>query len=478
MTEQEFAELAAGHALNALSHEDEARYWEALAAHPEWEHVVREDAATAAALADGAAPVAPPLTARSMLLVRVAALAREQSAPLTRAPAAFDTDPADTPTHVVGVVGAVGAVGADAREGDAGPVEDGAAEDDAAVDDGAAEDAGAGEPTAGLDEPGQSEPHAPGVDDPDESDAGADTATRVLDAAGAGDSDADTGADTDTDFDTEVEDTPTRVTDLFEDDPDEVDAGELPVAGVVPPPVFAAPMPPVPVSPPAPAAGEPTPSPETPADAAEAPDAEPAPRTGSTPTTMTGLIAWATVDTSPAPVQPASREDGVDEPPTTTTVQAAMRRRWTRGLLALAACLTLLAGVGFGAGVVHTWLNRPASVVALDEINKAPDVQSATVVMEGGLTATAYWSAERGEAVVVSDGLPTIPEDETFEMWVIRDDEPQSAGTFEPQSGSRATTVIDREVQPGDVIAITIEPEGGAPRGTPTSDPIVAVPTA
>ena len=193
---------------------------------------------------------------------------------------------------------------------------------------------------------------------------------------------------------------------------------------------------------------------------------------------MTGLIAWATVDTSPAPVQPASREDGVDEPPTTTTVQAAMRRRWTRGLLALAACLTLLAGVGFGAGVVHTWLNRPASVVALDEINKAPDVQSATVVMEGGLTATAYWSAERGEAVVVSDGLPAIPEDETFEMWVIRDDEPQSAGTFEPQSGSRATTVIDREVQPGDVIAITIEPEGGAPRGTPTSDPIVAVPTA
>ncbi|MCR2816495.1 anti-sigma factor [Microbacterium sp. zg.Y843] len=193
---------------------------------------------------------------------------------------------------------------------------------------------------------------------------------------------------------------------------------------------------------------------------------------------MTGLFRWATVDTSPAPVQPASSSDGVDEPPTTTTVQAVMRRRWTRGLLALAACLTLLAGVGFGAGVLHTWLNRPASVVALDEINDAPDARSATVVMEGGLTATAYWSAERGEAVLVSEGLPTIPDDETFELWVIRDDEPLSAGTFEPEAGSRATTVVEGEVQPGDVIAVTVEPAGGAPGGMPTSDPIVAVPTA
>ena len=36
MNEQEFAELSAGHALAALSPEDERRYREALAVHPEW----------------------------------------------------------------------------------------------------------------------------------------------------------------------------------------------------------------------------------------------------------------------------------------------------------------------------------------------------------------------------------------------------------------------------------------------------------
>ncbi len=163
--------------------------------------------------------------------------------------------------------------------------------------------------------------------------------------------------------------------------------------------------------------------------------------------------------------------------PTTTAMQAVARRNWTRGLLALAACLTLLVGVGFGAGALYNWMNRPAAVVALDEIESAPDAQSATVVEEEGLTATVHWSEQLGKVVLVSDGLPSIPEDETFELWFVRGDEAISAGTFAPD-GSAATTALEGEMQPGDVIAVTVEPAGGAPDGTPTSDPIVAVPTA
>ncbi|MCR2827341.1 anti-sigma factor [Microbacterium sp. zg.Y909] len=411
MTEQEFAELAAGHALNALSHEDEAQYWEALAAHPEWEHVVRADAATAAALAEGVAPVAPPLTARSMLLVRVAALAREQGAP---AGAGVGEATAGDATAGDATAGAGGlAAGEPPAAGAGGPAAT------AAV---TAADPPAAPAAAPASPPGAA---AAGLGDGDVADA---------DAADAGASDAD-AADTDA---TQVVGEARAGQDTHEDSLDGGDAAQV-------------------------------------SETAEAPTS---PDTDTTPTTMTGLFRWATVDTSSAPVQPASSSQGVDEPPTTTAVQATMRRRWTRGLIALAASLTLLVGVGFGAGVVHTWLNRPASVVALDEIKDAPDARSATVVMDGGLTATAYWSAERGEAVLVSEGLPSIPEDETFEMWVIRDDEPLSAGTFLPEAGSQATTVIDGEVQPGDVIAITVEPAGGAPEGVPTSDPIVAVPTA
>jgi hypothetical protein len=64
----EFAELSAGHALNALSLDDERAYQAALAAHPEWEQVARLDAAAIDVLADGIPPVAPPMDLRSRLM--------------------------------------------------------------------------------------------------------------------------------------------------------------------------------------------------------------------------------------------------------------------------------------------------------------------------------------------------------------------------------------------------------------------------
>lgn len=72
MNEQEFAELAAGHALHALTAADERRYREALAAHPEWAHIADTDAQTAAALAEMLPPVAPPQALRADLLAQIA----------------------------------------------------------------------------------------------------------------------------------------------------------------------------------------------------------------------------------------------------------------------------------------------------------------------------------------------------------------------------------------------------------------------
>ena len=60
VNEQEFVELTAGHALHALSPEDERRFETALAAHPEWQDHVGADAATVAALADSVSEEAPP----------------------------------------------------------------------------------------------------------------------------------------------------------------------------------------------------------------------------------------------------------------------------------------------------------------------------------------------------------------------------------------------------------------------------------
>ncbi len=284
MDEKEFAELAAGYVVGALSPVDRSAFDEARAAHPEWEHWIVADAATAVALAEAVPDAAPPLTLRSTLLARIGTL-----------PQASATDGAD---------------------------------------------AAAADPLAGP--------------------------------------------------------------------------ADLP------------------------------PLPEIPADEASA--------------------------LPPAP--PAT-----DPAPTTTTIQAVTRRNWTRGILTLAASLVILVVLGFGAATLNEYVNRPPEIVALQEIEAAADAESATFDLEDGGTATAHWSESLGKAVLVSDGLPEIATDESFELWFVREGgEPVSAGVFEAPHGT-TTTVLDGTMEPGDTIAVTIEPQGGSPSGEPSSEPIIAIPT-
>lgn len=168
-----------------------------------------------------------------------------------------------------------------------------------------------------------------------------------------------------------------------------------------------------------------------------------------------------------------------EPPPNTSVIQAVSRRNWTRGILALAASMVLLVALGLGAALINDYLNRPPAVVALQEIEAAPDAQSATVDITDGGSATAHWSESVGKAVLVSQGLPDIADDESFEMWFVRDGTAVSAGTFDTSTGDPTTTaLLDGAVEAGDVIAVTVEPEGGSPTGEPSSEPIVQIPTA
>lgn len=152
-------------------------------------------------------------------------------------------------------------------------------------------------------------------------------------------------------------------------------------------------------------------------------------------------------------------------------------RRWTRMVFALAACLALLVGVGIGAVALNDHLNRPASVVALEEIQAADDAEQATVALADGGSATAHWSASLGTAVLVADDLEAPAEGKTYELWYLRGDVPVAAGVFDVEDGD-ATAVLDGDLHEGDAIAVTVEQAGGSPNGQPTSDPVVVIPTA
>ncbi|KJL35214.1 Anti-sigma-K factor rskA [Microbacterium azadirachtae] len=188
-------------------------------------------------------------------------------------------------------------------------------------------------------------------------------------------------------------------------------------------------------------------------------------------------------DTAPAAAPPAPADppsalaDGGDQEPAPQPSAAAPARRPRRLLFALAACLVLVVGLGAGAAVVIPQLLRPAAVVALDRIENAPDAAQKTVSLPSGGHATAHWSASIGTAVLVSDGLEPLDSARTYELWFVRGDTPVSAGVFAAEPGT-TTAQLRGSMHAGDAIAVTIEPAGGSPTGTPTTQPIIVIPTS
>jgi len=149
-------------------------------------------------------------------------------------------------------------------------------------------------------------------------------------------------------------------------------------------------------------------------------------------------------------------------------------RRW----FALAASFAAVLVLGFGAVTVSQLFAPPAAVVALQEIEDAPDAQSASATMPDGTVATAHWSPSTGQSVLVTDGMPALAADKTYELWFVRGDTAIPAGTFEPDAAGKATAKLNGEMHAGDVIAVTVEPAGGSPDGVPSTAPVVAVATA
>ena len=61
--------------------------------------------------------------------------------------------------------------------------------------------------------------------------------------------------------------------------------------------------------------------------------------------------------------------------------------------------------------------------------------------------------------------LAPAPEGKDYQIWVFEDETPQPAGLFEEPG----VAVLTRPVEPGQQVAVTLEPDGGveAPTGAP-----------
>ncbi|HEX2181724.1 MAG TPA: anti-sigma factor [Rubrobacteraceae bacterium] len=101
--------------------------------------------------------------------------------------------------------------------------------------------------------------------------------------------------------------------------------------------------------------------------------------------------------------------------------------------------------------------------------------QSRMVALEGTGDAPQQGHAEvmildDDRAVLMAEDMPRAPEGRTYQIWVIEGDVPKPGGLFEPR-GESVAAVVEKPLDEGDVIAVTIEPAGGSQQ--PTTDPLM-----
>ena len=159
---------------------------------------------------------------------------------------------------------------------------------------------------------------------------------------------------------------------------------------------------------------------------------------------IAGELAYAADGPEPSPelrdrVLAAARA----EPRTATVVP--IRRRWLFPATAVAAVAAACAAIGLGL-----WANS------------LRDGPANRVVAVQGAAGSLIVQDDRATLVVC---LAEAPRGKTYEAWVVEGNSPRPAGLF---PGGCSSVPLEEPVDRGDVVAVTLEDEGGSDR--PTSD--------
>ena len=97
----------------------------------------------------------------------------------------------------------------------------------------------------------------------------------------------------------------------------------------------------------------------------------------------------------------------------------------------------------------------------IDSVLASPEAITVTVVADVVSSAEVVYTPS-GDAVFSAAGLSGVSDTETYQLWLIGDDGPVSAGVFQPDADGGALVLLAGEVRPGLVLGLTIEPAGGS----------------
>jgi len=156
----------------------------------------------------------------------------------------------------------------------------------------------------------------------------------------------------------------------------------------------------------------------------------------------------------------------------------ARTRSWLAGVKELLSVRNLALGAAalLVIGLFSSNMLLQGQVQDLQgQVASLQDSQQSRMVALAGTGAAQRAEAEvillkDHKAVLMAEDMPRVPENKTYQIWVIEDDVPQPSGLFEAD-GDTVAAVVEKPLDEDDVIAITIEPNGGSQQ--PTTDPML-----
>ena len=136
---------------------------------------------------------------------------------------------------------------------------------------------------------------------------------------------------------------------------------------------------------------------------------------------------------------------------------------WRTALLAAAAAI-IVGLAAFGIGTAF----RPAHTPSMTEqIMAAPDKRSVSDQLAGG-TATVVFSRQMDAGVVTMTNVPPPSPGTVYQMWLIDNKGPVSAGTMDAAALTPSATHLVRNIGKSGMLAFTVEPGKGSVQPTGT----------
>jgi hypothetical protein len=135
-------------------------------------------------------------------------------------------------------------------------------------------------------------------------------------------------------------------------------------------------------------------------------------------------------------------------------------KRWQTAVLAAAAALVIgLGALGVGLAL------RPSASTA-EQVFAAPDVQTVSERIATGGTATLVFSREKNAGVLVMNNVAPPAPGTVYQMWLIDDQGPHSAGTMDAKAVAPSTTAVLPQLGDSQMLAFTVEPGSGSSQPT------------